>query len=350
MSKQLSKDQQNLFNEVRSMIEEARLKVSQTINAGLTILYWNIGKRINEEVLRHKRAEYGKEIVVTLSRQLIREYGNNFNEKNLRRMVQFSKLFSDFEIVVTLSRQLSWSHFIVIIPLKTELERSFYAEMCRVENWSVRTLRSKIQSMLFERTAISQKPEELAKKELETLREKDQLSPDLVFQNPYVLDFLGLKDTFLEKDLEQAILNKLEHFLLELGSGFAFAERQKRMVIDGNDYKLDLLFYHRKLRRLVAIDLKIGKFKAEYKGQMELYLRWLEKNEMEEGEEQPIGLILCAEGNHEQIELLQLDKTNIKVGQYITRFLLEDFTNSFNFFFNKSLGRNLVMYCPTLIL
>ena len=214
--------------------------------------------------------------------------------------------------------------FIAIIPLKTDLEREFYAQMCRVERWNVRTLRRKIQSMLFERTAISQKPEELAKLELEALQKEDQITPDLVFQNPYVLDFLGLKSRFKEKDLEQAILNKLEQFLLELGRGFTFVERQKRMIIDGEDYKLDLLFYHRKLKRLVAIDLKIGKFKAEYKGQMELYLRWLEKNETEPDEEMPIGLILCAEGNYEQIELLQLDKTNVKVAQYITEYLPKD--------------------------
>lgn len=196
--------------------------------------------------------------------------------------------------------------------------------MCKVEKWNVRVLRKKIQSMLFERTAISKKPEALAQLELKALKEKDTLSPDLVFRNPYILDFLGLNDSFAEKDLEQAILAQLEQFLLELGRGFSFLERQKRMIIDGEDHKLDLLFYHRKLRRLVAIDLKIGKFMAGYKGQMELYLRWLEKYAMEEGEELPIGLILCAEGNNEKIELLQLDKSNIKVGQYITEYLPKD--------------------------
>ncbi len=324
MSKQITNNNNVLFNDIRQLIEEARSAVSQTVNSGLTVLYWKIGERINKEVLKEKRAEYGKEIVVTLSRQLVQQYGKNFDDKNLRRMIQFAKLFQDIEIVVTLSRQLSWSHFIAIIPLKTELERTFYAQMCRIEKWNVRTLRKKIQSMLFVRTAISKKPEELAKLELQALQEADQLTPDLVFQNPYVLNFLGLKDTFLEKDFEQAILHKIEHFLLELGSGFAFAARQKRMIIDGRDYKLDLLFYHRKLRRLVAIDLKIGKFKAEYKGQMELYLRWLQKHEMEPDEELPIGLILCAEGNHEQIELLQLDESNIKIGQYITEYLPKD--------------------------
>jgi len=324
MSKQITESQQNLFNEVKQLIEEARSAVGRTINVGMTIMNWNIGRKINEEILKSERAEYGKAIVATLSQLLTEEYGKGYSKSALTRMCKFHNQFEDMQIVATLSQQLSWSHFIEIITLKTELEREFYAQMCRVERWNVRTLRKKIQSMLFERTAISQKPEELAKKEIETLRQTDQMSSDLVFQNPYVLDFLGLKDAFQEKDLEKAILDKIELFLLELGRGFTFVERQKRMIIDGEDYKLDLLFYHRKLKRLVAIDLKIGKFKAEYKGQMELYLRWLEKNETEPEEQQPIGLILCAEGNYEQIELLQLDKTNVKVAQYITEYLPKD--------------------------
>ena len=243
MSNKLAKEDQVLFSEIRGLINEARGAVSKTVNAGITLLYWNIGNRINEAILQNKRAKYGKEIIASLSSKLTAEYGKGFTEKSLRRMLQFQEKFPDPEIVATLSRQLSWSHFIEILPLKTDLERAFYAQMCRIEKWSVRTLRKKIQSMLFERTAISQKPEELARLELQSLQEDDQLSPDLVFQNPYVLDFLGLKDTFKEKDLEQAILNKLEHFLLELGRGFAFMERQKRMIIDGKDYKLDLLFW-----------------------------------------------------------------------------------------------------------
>jgi len=207
------------------------------------------------------------------------------------------------------------------MPIKIDLERDFYTQMCRIENWSVRTLRKKIDSMLFERTAISKKPEELVKLELQQLKEEDKLSPDLVFRDPYVLDFLNLKDTYLEKDFEAAIIRELENFILELGVGFTFVARQKRMIIDGKDFSLDLLFYHRKLKRLVAIDLKIGKFKADYKGKMEFYLRWLEKYETEPDEEQPIGLILCAEGNKEQIELLQLDKSNIKVAEFITKVL-----------------------------
>ncbi len=324
MKNEPSQPNHELFTDIRQLIEDARQAVSRTVNITVTMLYWNIGRRINEEVLQNERAEYGKQIVSTLSRQLTEEFGKGWSEKQLRHFVKFAEVFPDMEIVSTLWRQLSWSHFKEIIYLNDELQVEFYAQLCRIENWSVRTLRDKIRSMLFERTAISQKPEELAKLELQALKEEDKLSPDLVFKDPYVLDFLGLKDTYLEKDLEQAILAKIEQFLLELGRGFAFLERQKRMVIDGKDYSLDLLFYHRKLKRLIAIDLKIGKFEAGYKSQMELYLRWLEKYETEPGEEPPIGLILCAEGNHEQIELLQLDNTNVRVASYITELLPKD--------------------------
>jgi predicted nuclease of restriction endonuclease-like (RecB) superfamily len=213
---------------------------------------------------------------------------------------------------------LGWSHFVEIIPLKDEMQREFYAEMCRVERWSVRTLRQKIGGMLFERTALSKKPAELARKELAVLREEDKLTPDLIFRDPYFLDFLGLKDTYGEKDLEAAILREMEAFILELGVGFTFMERQKRITVGDDDFYLDLLFYHRTLRRLVAIELKLEKFKPAYKGQMELYLRWLEKYEQQPGEGSPIGLILCASKSEEQIELLQLSKSGIRVAAYMT--------------------------------
>lgn len=270
------------------------------------------------DLLHNKRAEYGKQIVVSLARQLVSQYGNNFEEKNLRRMIQFYNVFPDEQIVVSAIRQLSWTHFVALIPLKHPLQREFYAEMCRIEKWNVKTLREKIDGMLYERTAISKKPGQLIKQEIKQLRDKDKLTPDLVFRDPYFLDFLGLKNTFSEKNLEDAILRELESFILELGQGFSFVERQKRMIIDGKDFRLDLLFYHRKLKRLIAIDLKLGEFKAGYKSQMELYLRWLEKNEMQAGEKTPIGLLLCAEGNKEQIELLQLHKSGIKIAEYLT--------------------------------
>lgn len=307
-----------LVEDLRNLIAEARRNTAATVNAGLTLLYWRIGKRILDEVLGRERAAYGRQIVVSLSRQFTEEYGPSFGEKNLRRMIQFAEVFPQEEIVVSLIRQLSWTHFIALLPLKNPLQRDFYAELCRVENWSVSTLRKKIDSMLFERTAVSRKPEQLARKELDALRTENQWMPDMVFRDPYILDFLQLSGTYSERDLETAILRDIEAFLLEMGSGFTFVARQKRMVIDGEDHTLDLLFYHRRLRRLIAVELKLGKFKATYKGQVELYLRWLEENEQEPDEESPLGLILCAEGGQESIALLRLDQSGIRVGQYLT--------------------------------
>lgn len=307
-----------LFADIKNLIENSRQFVAQTINSTLTILYWKIGQRINHDLLHDKRAAYGKQIVVLLSRHLTESYGSGWSEKHLRHCLRFAETFPDENIVSALWRQFSWSHFKTIIYIDDELKRMFYTEMCKIENWSTRQLAQKIDGMLYERTAISKKPDELIKHELTGLRENNKLTPDLVFRDPYFLDFLGLKDTYSEKNLEDAILHYIEQFIMELGQGFTFVERQKRMQVDGEDNKLDLLFYHRKLKRLVAIDLKLGKFKAAYKSQMELYLRWLEKYEMQKDEETPIGLLLCAAGSHEQIELLQLDKAGIKVAEYLT--------------------------------
>lgn len=307
-----------LISDLRKLINHTRNNVACSVNSTLVILYWQIGRRVRQDILKEQRAEYGEKIVPLLSQLLVKEFGNGFTEKNLRRMMQFTEILPDLEIVVTLSRQLTWSHFVSIIPLKDELQRNFYAEMSRIERWSVRTLRKKIGGMLFERTALSKKPAKLAKQELVGLREEDKLTPDLIFRDPYFLDFLGLKDTYSEKDLESAILRELESFILELGVGFSFLARQKRITVGNEDYYLDLLFYHRKLKRLVAIELKLDTFKPADKGQMELYLRWLEKYEKEEGEESPIGLILCAGKSEEQIELLQLDKSSIRVSAYMT--------------------------------
>jgi predicted nuclease of restriction endonuclease-like (RecB) superfamily len=274
-----------LLDDVRNLILRAREATAQAVNSALVLLYWEVGQRIRRDILKEKRAEYGEQIVPTLSAQLIGDFGNGFSARNLFRMIRFAEVFPEGEIVSTLSRQLGWSHFVEIIPLKNDLQRDFYAEMCRIERWSVRTLRNKVQSMLFERTGLSRKPAELARQELQALRDEDQLTPALVFRDPYVLDFLGLADNYSEKDLETAILREMQQFILELGAGFAFIERQKRLVIDGKDYYIDLLLYHRRLRRLLAIELKIGAFEAADKGQMELYLRWLERHEMQPGEE-----------------------------------------------------------------
>ena len=318
MKIELKKDESRFVDDIKEYINEARQTVAIAANSATTILYWNIGHRINTEILGNKRADYGKRIIVLLSQKLTEEYGKGWSDKQLRHCLRFAETFQNREIVYALSRELSWTHFRTLLYIKNELSRSFYLEMSRMEGWTTRVLSEKIDSMLFERTAISKKPEGQIRKELKDLRDKKKLSPDLVFRDPYVLDFLGLEDNYSEQNLEESILRELEKFILELGQGFTFVERQKRMLIDGESHNLDLLFYHRKLKRLIAIDLKLGKFKSSYKGQMELYLRYLEKYEQEEGEELPVGLLMCAEGNYEQIELLQLDKSGIRVAEYIT--------------------------------
>ncbi|EPZ6084399.1 PDDEXK nuclease domain-containing protein, partial [Pseudomonas aeruginosa] len=281
-------------------------------------LYWRIGQRIHTQVLEGRRADYGEEVVLTLAAQLVKEYGSSFSMKNLRRMVQFAVTFPDEQIVVSLIRQLSWTHFIALIPLKDPLQRDYYAQMAGAQRWSVRTLRERIDSMMYERTALSKKPDETIAQELAAMRDAQRMSPALVMRDPYILDFLGLRDTWQEGDLEAAIIREMESFLLELGAGFSFVARQKRIQIDGDDFHLDLLFYNRKLRRLVAVELKVGEFKAAYKGQMELYLRWLDKHEREPEEASPLGIILCTGKKREQIELLELDKSGIHVAEYLT--------------------------------
>lgn len=299
--------EESLFNELSQLIEQSRQEWVLQANSTLTMLFWHIGKRINESILSNKRGDYGKQIVVTLSRQLADKYGRNFEEKNLRRMLQFAEQFSDKEIVVTVSRQLSWSHILALLPLKSSEAKLFYAKSVSTQGLGVRELRKVIAAKEFERTSIAN-------------LQNGCNNPDIYnnFKDPYFLDFLGLQNTYLEKDLEEAILRELEAFILELGKGFAFIERQKRMIIDGEDFHLDLLFYHRNLRRLVAIELKLGRFEAKHKGQMELYLRWLDRYEKQEGELPPVGLILCAESSREQVELLEMHKDGIMVAEYWT--------------------------------
>jgi predicted nuclease of restriction endonuclease-like (RecB) superfamily len=302
-----NKHAENLINEISKLIEENKNQVVKTLNSTLTILFWQIGFRVNAEILNNERAEYGKQIVTGVSQQLEYKFGRNFNEKNLRRMMQFASEFPDFEIVVPLARQLSWSHFILLIPLKSIESKMYFAQNTVTHKWGKRELRNQIIRKAYERN-------EIANVNL-SLNEPSLIN---TFKDPYILDFLNLKNTFLEQDLEKAILQELETFILELGKGFAFMERQKRMIIDSEDFYLDLLFYNRYLKRLVAIELKIGKFEAAHKGQMELYLKWLNKYEKQEGEKEPIGLILCAESNKEQVELLEMYKDKKMVAEYLT--------------------------------
>jgi predicted nuclease of restriction endonuclease-like (RecB) superfamily len=306
-----------LLEDLRSLILSARQRIAVVANSTATLLYWHLGQRLMKENLQNQRAAYGKQILATVSRELTAEFGRGFSYATVNRAIQFSELFPDPEIVSTLSTQLSWSHFIELLPIKEPLARDFYAEMCRIEHWDVRTLRQKVGSMLYQRTALAKRPQSIIAAEISQMRD-GKLTPDIVFRDPYFLDLLGLQGAFSERDLESAILREIEGVLLELGAGFTFVARQKRMSVGRDDFHLDLLFFHRHLRRLVAVELKLEAFQPAHIGQMELYLRWLDKHERAPGEESPIGLILCASADAEQVELLQLDAKSIRVSEYLT--------------------------------
>lgn len=308
-----------IYKEIAVVINSSKNKVASAINSEMIILYWSIGKIIKTEILDDERAEYGKSIINSLSKELTVNYGKGYSQANLFNMVRLYDMIESYEILQTLSVKLSWSHLLKLITINDSLKREFYITICINERWSVRTLSERINSMLYERTAISKKSEETIINDLKALSENNKMSTDLFFRDPYVLDFLGLQDTYSEKDLENVILAELEKFILEMGRDFAFLGRQVRITVGDTDYYIDLLFYHRKLKRLVVIELKLGKFLPEHKGQVELYLRWLKKNEMAEGEEEPIAIILCAEKNAEEIELLELGASGIHVAEYMTQ-------------------------------
>jgi predicted nuclease of restriction endonuclease-like (RecB) superfamily len=306
-----------LYQDIRHLIESARAHVVTQANQALALTYWHIGKTIKTEVLDDGRAQYGAATMEMLAEKLVAEYGQGFGRRNLFRMAKFYQQFPDIEIVTTVSAKLSWSHFVEIIKIDDAVKREFYIRMAVDGRWSVRTLRERMDGMVFERTAISKQPDALIHQELTQLHQQpSDASPALFLKDPYLLDFLDLKDNFTEKDLENAILLELERFLLELGSDFAFMGRQKRIQIGGNDYYLDLLFYHRKLKRLVLIELKLGDFKPDYKGQVDLYLKWLAKHEQQPGELSPIAIILCGGKDAEVVELMDLEPDNIHIGEY----------------------------------
>lgn len=303
---------------ISQLIRSSKQRMATAVNAELTLLYWHIGNRINQYILQGERAEYGQEIVRTLADKLTEQFGKGWSKRNLNYMMQFATTFPELQIVQSLIAQLSWTHFTKLFVIEDPIKRDFYATMAAQERWSTRTLDDRISSLLFERTAISKKPDETIIQELTLLREKGEYNQSMVLKDPYILDFLDLNDRYLEKDLEDAILREIEQFLLELGAGFTFIARQKRIHIDNDDFYIDLLFYNRKLKRLIAIELKTEAFKHSHKSQMELYLAWLAKYEQEEGENPPLGIILCTSKKQEQVELLDLKNSDIHIAEYMT--------------------------------
>lgn len=343
--------------EIRELIEAARSRVSVTANLALVNLYWNIGRIITQDIQRNqKRAEYGLELMERLATVLTRDYGQGYSVHNLRDMKRFFNAFlirqtvaaefalseirqplaaelpsgqippsapaaSSERIIIDFRKhfRIGWTHYRMLLSIADPLQQQFYFEQAASQRWSKRELRRQIDRGLFERVVLSKDTARLVTPEEQTGPAQIVRYED-IFKDPYVLDFLGLKGAYSEKDLEAAIVHNLEQFLTELGTDFCFIGRQYAMRVDDDDYFLDLLFYHRGLRCLVAIDLKIGTFTAADKGQMDLYLAWLKKHDWREGENEPVGLILCTSARRQHVELLLQDGPHkMKVAEYLTR-------------------------------
>jgi predicted nuclease of restriction endonuclease-like (RecB) superfamily len=295
-----------LFLDIAGIIERRRSNATNTANAEIVLMLWEVGRHINTALLNNKRAEYGRRIVATLAEQLVERYGTTFNVSGLKRMRKFGELVSEDEIGATPWHQLSWSHIRELLPIKNPEARKYYATEVAARRLGVRDLHFLIERKTYERADIA------------NLQLANTAIPFNTFKDPYLLDIFGMKNVFSESDLEEAISRQIEAFILEFGHGFTFAARQKRIQWKDEDYYIDLLFYHRSSKRLVAVELKLGKFRPQYKGQMEFYLKWLDQNERLEGENEPIGLILCSENDREQISLMELGKSGIAVMEYWT--------------------------------
>jgi len=305
------------IKEIKELLKSARNKVYQNINEIMTKTYFEIGKKIVEEEQKGKsRADYGKALLKNLSIELTKEFGKGFSVDNLENMRRFYLVYSKSE---TVSRkfELSWSHYIFLSRIKNDDERKFYEIEAIKNNWSLRELKRQFDSALFERLALSKD-----KQKVKELSQKGQViqSPKDLIKEPYVLEFLGLeeKSYYSESELEQKLIDKLEHFLLELGRGFTFVARQKRFSFDEEHFRVDLVFYNRLLRCFVLIDLKIGKLKHQDIGQMMMYVNYFDRFEKTEDENPTIGIILCKDKNETLVELTLPKNSQIFASKYQT--------------------------------
>lgn len=308
-----------LFVDVTRLVSGARERVVQTVNQELTMLHWQVGTRIRSEILNHERAEYGERVIARLAERLTNEYGRGWSKRKLFKLVAFAQSFPSLEIVQTLSAQLTWSHFDTLLGLQDEDERRFYTKLSARYHWTVRQLREQIRSQLHLRIASGEPSDDEIVQRLDVLPTGHQATVESTFKDPYVLDFLDLPTGHTESQLEAAVLTEIQRFLAEIGGDFCFIARQKKMRVGRSTYALDLLFFHRGIQRLVAIDLKFGPFLPEHKGQMELYLRWLDREMRLPHEEKPVGLVLCTGSDAALVELLNLNSDDIHVSTYITQ-------------------------------
>jgi len=313
-SKVMGEFDTNLYQEVRNTLMAARSKAYSAVNSAMVEAYWEIGQQIDEAV--GERAEYGKGLLKYLAGQLTTEFGKGFDESSLRRMRQFFKMFPNR---ATLWHELSWSHYRLLMKLEDESRREFYGRECVESAWSVRQLERQINSFFYERLLATQKSGiESVKNEIHSLEPKS--SPDYILKDPYILEFLDLKENrdYHESDLEQALIDKLQEFLLELGKGFSFVARQKRITIEGDHYYVDLVFYNYILKCFVVIDLKAGKLTYQDVGQIDFYVRYFEDKVKLPEDNPTIGIVLCTDKNDTMAKYSVLsDNENLFASKYM---------------------------------
>jgi predicted nuclease of restriction endonuclease-like (RecB) superfamily len=282
-------------------------------------LYWQIGHLLIRHALDPCRVEYASQIVADVSWELVTRRGAEYTKKSLDQMIRFATAFPEERTVRALSTQLSWSHFKRLSNIPSPHKRDYYTWMCHIEGWSTGALADKVSGMVYERSSLSAEPEECIRRQLTALGQTGEVTPALVLRDLYRLDFLDLAETFSERELEAAIMRELERFIDELGVGFTFVGRQRRNPCYRRASYIDLLFYNRHLRRLVAVELKIGEFKLADLGQVSYYLGWLDRHVRHPVERPPFGIILCTGKRRDLTEYLDLEECQIHVAEYQTR-------------------------------
>ena len=304
----------NIYKEIKSILEQARNKVYKVANSTMVEAYWNIGRVIVEKQGGSNKAEYGTALIKNLSKKMTKEFGKGFTTTNLKYMRQF---YLTFQKSHALSDQLSWTHYRLLMRVENENARNFYIEECIKSNWSTRQLERQITTLFYERL-LSSKDKEKVSKEIYKLEPQIKKAEDII-RDPYVLEFLGLPEntSFLEKNLEQALIDHLQKFLLELGRGFSFVARQKRITFDGRHFYIDLVFYNYLLKCFVLIDLKVGDLTHQDLGQMQMYVHYFEEKMMNEGDNPPIGIVLCADKSDSIVKYtLSKNETQVFASKY----------------------------------
>lgn len=304
----------SIYKEIKSILKQARNKVYKVANNTMVEAYWNIGRVIVEKQRGSNKAEYGTALIKNLSKKMTKEFGKGFTVANLKNMRQFYLIFQKS---YALRSELTWTHYRLLMRVENENARNFYIEECIKSNWSTRQLERQITTLFYERL-LSSKDKEKVSKEIYKLEPQIKKAEDII-KDPYVLEFLGLPEntSFLEKNLEQALIDHLQKFLLELGRGFSFVARQKRITFDGRHFYIDLVFYNYLLKCFVLIDLKVGDLTHQDLGQMQMYVHYFEEEMMNEGDNPPIGIVLCADKSDSIVKYtLSKNETQVFASKY----------------------------------